>query len=138
MRSDISEFAGELLKSWNDHEITRLLKFYDEDYVGQDVGRASPIQGHQGIERAFGSILTAFPDFHMTTLEWVAHENRLAFAWNLKGTQLGAVMNVPPTGRKISVQGSSFYTLEKRKIVRGIHIWDVAGLLRCLRLLPDL
>jgi steroid delta-isomerase-like uncharacterized protein len=138
MQPDLSDFTRDLTTAWNEHDIPRILTFYDGNYIGEDVSRATPILGHQGIEQAFCSILRAFPDLHITNQEWVAQENRLAIAWKMQGTQLGAVMNVPPTGRKVSVQGGSFYSLEKRKILHGIHIWDVAGLLRTLRLLPDL
>ena len=47
-------------------------------------------------------------------------------------------MNIPPTGRKVAVQGVSILTVEEHRITRGVYEWDVAGLLRAIGLLPDL
>ena len=47
-------------------------------------------------------------------------------------------MNIPPTGKKIAVKGVSILTIHEGRIVRGLYVWDVAGMLRDLGLLPDL
>jgi hypothetical protein len=47
-------------------------------------------------------------------------------------------MNIPPTGRNVEVLGTSVLTVGDGKIARGLYIWDVAGLLRSIGLLPEL
>jgi len=47
-------------------------------------------------------------------------------------------MNIPPTGRAVAVRGTSVLTVEDGKIKRAFRIWDVAGLLRSIGLLPEL
>jgi hypothetical protein len=47
-------------------------------------------------------------------------------------------MNIPPTGRAIVLHGVSLLTVSSGKITRASYLWDVAGLLRCLGLLPEL
>jgi hypothetical protein len=47
-------------------------------------------------------------------------------------------MRIPPTGRSIAVRGTSVLTVESGKIIRGLYVWDVAGLLRSIGLLPEL
>jgi steroid delta-isomerase-like uncharacterized protein len=138
MSTDLVKFTVDLVSAWNDHDITRILTFYAEDYYGEDVSQATPIQGHHGVEHAFRAVLGAFPDLRITERELVTQENRVAVAWTLQGSQQGMVMNIPPTGRRISVRGGSFYALDHGKIAQGIQIWDVAGLLRAIGLLPDL
>jgi hypothetical protein len=46
--------------------------------------------------------------------------------------------NIPPTGRRIAVCGISLLTIEGGRISRGLYVWDVAGLLRSIGLLPEL
>lgn len=138
MSSDLIQFTTELVSAWNDHDLARILQYYKEDYYGEDVSQANPILGHHGIEKTFIAVLRAFPDLTITDRDWVAQENRLAVAWRMQGTQQGVIMSIPPTGRTVSVRGSSFFSLIEGKIARGIHIWDVAGLIRCLGLLPEL
>jgi hypothetical protein len=36
------------------------------------------------------------------------------------------------------VRGVSAFATENGKITRGLHVWDVAGFLRALGLLPEL
>jgi predicted ester cyclase len=56
----------------------------------------------------------------------------------MSGTQRGAFMGIPATGRFVEVRGVSILTIENGLIARGTNIWDTAGLLRALHLLPEL
>jgi hypothetical protein len=47
-------------------------------------------------------------------------------------------MNIPPTGRSVEIRGVSMLTIKDNQVQRGLYIWDVAGLLRALGLLPEL
>jgi hypothetical protein len=47
-------------------------------------------------------------------------------------------MNIPPTGHKVQVRGVSIIDVEDGLIVRGQYIWDLAGMLRHMGLLPEL
>ena len=138
MATDLYQIADTLLDAWNRHDIERILSLYAPDHRGEDVSQASPIQGHHGIARAVSTILQAFPDLSFTNEELVIQDDRLAIAWVMRGTHQGVVMNIPPTQRSVHVRGSSFFTINNGKIMRSLHIWDVAGLLRAIRLLPDL
>jgi hypothetical protein len=48
------------------------------------------------------------------------------------------LLNIPPTGRTFVVRGVCFLTVANNQIQRGEYIWDLAALLRCIRLLPEL
>ena len=47
-------------------------------------------------------------------------------------------MRIPPTGREVAVRGVSILTIADGKVTHGETIWDTAGLLRALGLLPEL
>ena len=138
MVTDLRQLADALLEAWNGHDIDRILSLYALDHHGEDVSQAYPIQGHQGIGRVVSAIFQAFPDLSFTNEELIIQDDRLAIAWVMRGTHQGMVMNIPPTRRPVRVRGSSFFTVNNGKIARSLHIWDVAGLLRAIRLLPDL
>ena len=70
--------------------------------------------------------------------EIVIQGDRVALFWTAYGTHEGRLMNIPPTHRKIAVRGASLLTVENEKISHGLYVWDVAGLLRSIGLLPDL
>jgi steroid delta-isomerase-like uncharacterized protein len=82
--------------------------------------------------------LVAFPDLYLTVESLVVQDNKAALAWIGGGTHLSKVMNIPATHRKIEIRGSSFFTIQQGQIVHSLHIWDVAGLLRSIGLLPEL
>ena len=82
--------------------------------------------------------LRAFPDLRFVEEEIVVQDNRAVLVWTAHGTHGGKLMRIPPTGRKIAVRGTSVLTVEDGKVTRGLYVWDVAGLLRTIGLLPEL
>ena len=127
-----------LVEAWNAHDTRRVQAFYSPEYEGTDVARSMPYHGLQGASRQMTEYLRAFPDLRFTQDETVVPGNRVALFWTAHGTHEGRLMNIPPTHRKIAVRGTSLLTVEDGKISHGLYVWDVAGLLRSIGLLPDL
>src|SRR5439155_10403912 len=133
-----AHIAIELMNAWNEHDIDRVMSFYAPDYVGVDVGQATPEHGPDGKRRAVIGYLHAFPDLHFVPEEPVGQDDMVAVNWVARGTHLGPFMNIPPSGRAIMVRGVSTLKLRDGKIVRATYVWDVAGMLRHIGLLLDL
>jgi len=127
-----------LLEAWNAHDADRVAAFHAPDYRGNDVSQAAPQCGPEGIRQAVNRYLQAFPDLHFTPKSTIIQGDQVALVWTAQGTHQGKLMNIPPTGRRITVQGTSLFTLQQGKVWRALYIWDVAGLLRALGLLPEL
>ena len=138
MSQTTANFITQLLAAWNTHDADRAATFYAPDYEGEDVGEAGLQRGQQGARQALERYLHAFPDLHFTQEITVIEDERVALAWTLRGTHRGKLMNVPPTGRPIEVNGVSLFILADGKIRRAKIIWDVAGFLRNVGLLPEL
>jgi len=138
MSDKIIQTAQAFLEAWNAHDLPQLLTFYTPDYEAADVSQATPIRGRDGVERVIKAIFDAFPDLSLTSDESIIQGDRVAVAWTMCGTHLGKVMNIPPTRRQVQVRGISILTLQDGQIARALHVWDVAGLLRAIGLLPDL
>lgn len=135
---EINHFVGDLLEAWNAHDVERIMTFYAPEYEGVDVGQAEPQRGPQGIYQTAQSLVQAFPDLRFVEEETVVQEDQVVIIWTAYGTHKGKLMRIPPTDRKVVVRGTSLLTIENGKIVRGLYIWDVAGLLRAIGLLPEL
>jgi steroid delta-isomerase-like uncharacterized protein len=134
----MSRLVTELLEAWNAHDVDRVTTFYAPDYEGVDVGQARPQRGPEGIRQTLVRYLEAFPDLHFTEEATIIQGDRAAVAWTAQGTHRGKVMNIPPTGRLIQVRGVSILTVAEEKVSQALYVWDVAGLLRNLGLLPEL
>jgi steroid delta-isomerase-like uncharacterized protein len=128
----------DLLAAWNAHDAERIQSLYAPQYEGVDVGQAQPQRGPHDVSRLVKRYLQAFPDLRFVTEEVVVQGNRAALVWTAHGTHAGELMRIPPTGRNIAVRGTSVLTIEDGKVTRGLYIWDVAGLLRSIGLLPEL
>lgn len=137
MSSGIAGFVAELLAAWNSHDVERVAAFYSSAYFCEDVGQPQPQHGPQERSRVLASYIRAFPDLYFTG-ETIVEGNRAALSWTMTGTHQGSLMRIPPTGRRICVRGVSLLTIEDGKVTQGINIWDTAGLLRALGLLPEL
>ncbi|MBN8590845.1 MAG: ester cyclase [Anaerolineae bacterium] len=129
---------ADLVTAWNTHDVDHLLPLYAPDYEGLDVAQKDPDRGQNGVRAALERYCLAFPDLTFTLENIITQESDIALSWSARGTHQGYLMHIPPTGRSIAVQGMSLLTLRKGLIWRGHTIWDVAGLLRGLGLLPDL
>jgi steroid delta-isomerase-like uncharacterized protein len=138
MNEQTDRLVRNIIQALNSHDVEGILSFYAPDYSGSDVAEANPQQGLEGMRRSLTAYLSAFPDLRLGEFETVGQDSRVAVRWVAHGTHRGTVMKIPPTGRRISVYGSSFLTLNGGRIQRSITVWDVAGMLRSIGLLPDL
>ncbi len=135
---EMLRFVRNLLEAWNAHDVERIKTFYAPDYEGVDVGQAKPQSGPQGVARLVKRYLQAFPDLRFVDEDVVVQGNRAVLIWTAHGTHGGELMRIPPTGHDIAVRGTSVLTIENGRVTRGLYIWDVAGLLRSIGLLPEL
>jgi steroid delta-isomerase-like uncharacterized protein len=138
MTADLATYADIINQAWNSHDIQRVLNFYSPDYIGSDVGRAALLHGHAGLQAMLETYWEAFPDLQFVVTHTVTQGSRVVIVWVAEGTHQGPIMNIPPTRHKVEVRGVSLIEVEDGLVVRGEHIWDLAGMLRHMGLLPEL
>jgi steroid delta-isomerase-like uncharacterized protein len=138
MTSDLAAYAETINEAWNSHDIEKVLSFYSPECVGDDIGQASVFRGHEGLRVMLEMYWRAFPDLRFIVTDVIIQESRAAIAWMAAGTHHGTIMNIPPTGHKVEVRGVSIIDVENGLVVRGQYIWDLAGMLRHMGLLPEL
>lgn len=138
MNTDLVTFTDAINRAWNSHDMEQVLGFYSLQYIGEDVGQAFLLRGHEGIRAMLESYWKAFPDLEFTVTDTVVHDSRAVIVWMAEGTHQGTILNIPPTGHRVAVRGVSIIDVEDGLVVRGQYIWDLAGMLRHMRLLPEL
>ena len=127
-----------LLDAWNAHDTERLKTFFDPQYEGVDVANPGLQRGVTEAQQRIETYLRAFPDLNFTLDDTVLQGAQVVLMWTAHGTHRGVFMHIPPTGRRVVVRGISVLTMKDDKILRGYYMWDVAGLLRAIGLLPEL
>ena len=134
----IVSYIQELTDAWNSHDLERVLPYYSEEYEGVDIGEPQLQHGREAVKEMLIRYWRAFPDLQFTVENLVVEEGRMAIAWLAEGTQQGPIMNIPPTGRRVEIRGVSIIDVKDGLVVRGEYIWDLAGMLRHMGLLPEL
>jgi len=90
------------------------------------------------MRRAMAGYCRALPDIRFALDDLVVAGDRVVVVWTATGTHLGVLMNIPPSGRRVSVRGVATFIVRDGLICRATYIWDVASLLRSIGLLPEL
>ena len=138
MTTDLATFADVITQAWNSHDMENVLRFYSSHYVGEDVGQAFLLRGQEGVRAMLENYWQAFPDLEFTVTDTVIQDSRMAIVWMAEGTHQGTIMSIPQTGHRVKVSGVSIIDVEDGLVVRGQYIWDLAGMLRHMGLLPEL
>ena len=107
-----------------------------DDYLTRDFVDHNPLQGfpgnREGLRETAGAFRRAFPDWRHVPHELIAERDLVVARFAASGTHRGVLLNIPPTGRSISVQGISIFRLERGRIKDRWGLLDQAALLRQL------
>ena len=136
--AQLAALAQQLTEAWNLRDPVRVAALCAPDYEGENVGEAAPHHGPEGMAASVAMYLAAFPDLHFSVDDAVIQGDRVVQVWRARATHRGTLMNIPATGRTVTVRGASLLTYRGDKLYRATYIWDVAGLLREIGLLPEL
>lgn len=128
----------QIIDAWNSRTDEIILPFYSHDYVVEDITAGRVREGWEGMKQWTKSVFTAFPNLHYTLVDQVEQEGKLVLHWLAKGNHQGQLMKIPATGKNVFIHGMSILTLENGKIKHGQVLWDLAGVLRQIGLLPSI
>jgi predicted ester cyclase len=111
----------------------------DEFIAPNQVDHAAPPGtpgGLAGAKQLLGMYLTAFPDFHLTVEDMIAEGDRVVARFTMRGTQQGAFMDIPPTGKQVTVTAIDINCISGGKSVEHWIEMDTLGLLQQLGVIP--
>jgi steroid delta-isomerase-like uncharacterized protein len=120
---------------WNRGDLEAVDRFLADQYtIHSDPG--DPWDGATLSRAEFKERLNTsrapFPDLHFDITDIIADNDRVAIAWNMRGTQLGALGLLPPTGRSINVQGITIYYFSDGRITGHRQVVDRLSVARQL------
>jgi steroid delta-isomerase-like uncharacterized protein len=110
----------------------RNLEVVDEIYAAQiRNGDGGTIPREQFKEIARMS-LTAFPDLVVTVKDQIVEGDRVVSRWTATGTQDGQFMQLPPTGRKVTIRAIHIHQIVEGRIAVLWEEIDMLGLFQQL------
>ncbi len=132
------DIATRLIAAWNTHDPHPIEALFAEECVLEDCAIAVPLRGHRGLRRAVLFNFLAFPDVHFELVSQIRDGDRVVIEWRAEGTHAGRFMGIPATRRQVILEGITLLTLRDGRIARLRRVWDIAGVIRQLGLLPEL
>ena len=92
--------------------------------------------GREGAKELVRVYRTAFPDVRWTIEDQIAEENKVTTRWVARGTHLGNLFGVGPTGRRVEVEGIGIDWVRDGRLAEGWLSFDQFGLLHQIGALP--
>jgi steroid delta-isomerase-like uncharacterized protein len=126
-----------LFDALNDHDVDQAARCVDPSYHGVDATRSALTVGRDDARAEIRAGLTAFPDAGFTIEQCVTQPPVAFVYWTMEATHEASFLNLPTTHQPVSVSGTGLFTVQNRQIVHAVHLWDLAGLMRSVGLLPD-
>ena len=86
-----------------------------------------PLYGATGVKQTFMTSRSAFPDMYVTVNDLIAEEDKVVVIYNSRGTNLGPIMNMPPTGQPMMFVGIDIWRIVGGKIGEYFGLQQLVG-----------
>lgn len=111
-----------------------------DDLVALDFVELDPLpgqqQGREGLKDVIGGLRAAFPDLHWVVDEVVAEGDKVVSRFTWTGTHRATFLEIPSTGRKVTVKGVVIDRLADGKMADSRILMDTLGMMQQLGVVP--
>lgn len=132
------DFITLYMTAWNSHEPRELAALHHPRFEGTDIATDGRLLGPADVRHMAERFLRALPDLRFIVDNAVIEGQMISISWKMQGTHDGFFMGIPPSGREVEVSGMTMLTMEDEQIRYARQVWDLAGFLRDIGLLPRL
>jgi steroid delta-isomerase-like uncharacterized protein len=112
-------------------------EIYAADYVGHDPSNPEDVRGLEAAKQAAADYRQAFPDLRVTVEDLIAEGDRVAARLRFRGTHLGELNDIAPTGRRVDCTGIVISRIEEGKIAEDWANFDDLGMMQQLRVITE-
>jgi steroid delta-isomerase-like uncharacterized protein len=118
-------------------DLTAASELLAEGFVNHDsvAPGLSPAEGRDGTLQAIGVAQSAFPDLDITVADLFGGSGKVAARVIVRGTHLGVLPRIPPTGKRFAVMGQEIWRLTRGQIVEHWGRFEELDLLQQLGVL---
>jgi steroid delta-isomerase-like uncharacterized protein len=110
------------------------------DLVVPDFVELDPLpgqqQGREGLKEVIGGLHMSFPDMHWVIDEMIAEDDTVVTRFTWTGTQRGAFLGIPATGKSVTVKGVVIDQLASGKMAKSRILMDTMSLMQQLGVIP--
>ncbi len=125
-------------EAWNKGNLSIIDEVIVPDIVIHDLGNpAGEIRGREAVKAQRVMFCTAFPDLHLTIEDTIAEGDEVMVRFTARGTHLGELLGIAPTGKQVVVTGIAIDRYADGKVVEGWGYFDRLSLLQQLSMIPQ-
>ncbi|TDB64028.1 ester cyclase [Arundinibacter roseus] len=122
--------------AWNTGEVREDLLASDALDHSQVGGKQKTEPGSGSFKHIVGMFRGAMPDVKLTIEDEIYTADKVVHRWRLNGTDTGGVMGMPPSGKAITMSGTTTVRMQDGKIAERWANVDELGLLQQLGVVP--
>jgi steroid delta-isomerase-like uncharacterized protein len=126
-----------IFDTFNTHDAAATAALFAPDAVLDDIAVPRRAVGRAQIAGVYARHLVAIPDTLVRVERMVAEGETVVAEWTISGSHQGRLLGIPPTGRPVAIAGVSIIRFREGEPVADTRMWDFAGLLRQIGLLPS-
>lgn len=115
------------VQAWNALDNAEIERLFSPDYTVNGV----PI-GADGVTRSVQFLQAVFGGASMVVHDLIAAGEKVAVRWSVTGVHQAPFLGVPPTGQRVTLNGTNIYRLAGGQIAENWENVDVYGALRQL------
>lgn len=123
---------------WNERKLDVVDELISLSHALHDPNISGSQIGPDAYKRQVVLLTTAFPDLQFAIEDVFSEDDKLAVCWMISGNHLGTYEGIPPTDKRVSVDGITIHHLVDGKILDSYVSWDALGLMRQLGHAPPL
>jgi steroid delta-isomerase-like uncharacterized protein len=121
---------------WNGRKLDLADELFTADHTYHDPSIPWAGPGPEGMKQVVSTYHHAFPDARMNIDDQFVAGDRIVTRWTAHGTHTADLQGIPPTGKKVNVQGIWIHRVAGGKIVESWDVWDTLGMLQQLGVVP--
>jgi steroid delta-isomerase-like uncharacterized protein len=137
MSEDLIQAAREEIDAFNASDWDRLAAGATDDVVHEEPATGRRVQGKDALVELNRAWREAYPDAKGTITDSFACGDRVALRITWEGTQSGGLPlpgggELPPTGKRVTVQGCQLFRIADGKVAESAHYFDLLGMMEQL------
>ncbi len=136
--NNAAQYVSVVSRIWNEIWNKGALDVSDDVFTADYLGHLPimTVHGPEEFKNLVRVYLTAFPDVHLTVEDTFTTGNRVCVRWISRGTHLGSMMGIPPSGNKIEVMGISIFRMAGGKVAEEWEGFDTLGMMQQVGAVP--
>jgi len=123
-----------IVRRWIEAYNKRNLDF--DEFIAPDYVDHTNKVDREGLKQLFAMGLKAFPDWHETIEDIIAEGDTVVVRGTGRGTHTGEFMNMPPTGKQVTLPVVAIYRIASGKIRDRWNLADNLGMMQQLGAIP--